>query len=287
MGVRLPIKLRTEEAMVRDAMRMLGGSVLIYVVMAACSAQEAPRRGERTAGSGGSAGASSQAGSGGVGGAGMVADAAGGNGGAVGIPDATAGAGGAGGVDRPDVAIGGADAGRGDERPGALDALLEPVRDADAQTTSGTRIKAKWLVTADGARQPNGWYDSMRKEDCGFSPASDGKTRCLPVSSPYHTVVFSDGACTQPIGRSLSPVVDGGCPAPTAKYALHVDYSSCPTVASYRLFSVGSAAAAPSAAYDRSTGPCAVTTVPAGYAWFALTEVAPAEFVEGVVQTDP
>jgi hypothetical protein len=273
--------------MVRDAMRMLGGSVVIYVVMAACSAQEAPRRGDPTAGSGGSAGASSQGGSGGVGGSGMVADAAGGNGGAFGIPDATAGAGGAGGIDRPDVAEDLSDARAGDERPGVIDALLDPVRDADAQTTSGTRIKAKWLVTADGARQPNGWYDSMRKEDCFFSAAGDGKMRCIAgIGGGAASILFTDAGCSLPMAAVPAPT-DAGCQGAVAQYGVFYQVAGCPAVAQYRVFSVGAMAATPSAAFQKSGVTCSSVGSPASYRWYAVTEIAPTEFVEGVVQTDP
>ena len=216
----------------------------------------------------------------------MIADASGGQGGAGMVPDATAGAGGAGGIDQPDVGVGGADSGRAG---GMLDALLDPVRDADAQTTSGTRIKAKWLVTADGARQPNGWYDSMRKEDCLFTAAGDGKTRCIPLFGAGATIYFTDAACSQPLA-ALSLPTDAGCQASAIpKYGWFPDYScsAAGSVGLYRTFSVGSAVATPSTAFQKSVTNCTAISSTALYRWYTATEVAPTEFAEGVVQIDP
>jgi hypothetical protein len=207
---------------------MLGGSIAIYVVMAACSAPDLPK--------GGSAGASGRPG--GQGGSGPLADAGDQGGSGIG-PDAAAGAGGSGGVDRPDVVVV-VDGSLGDERSGIIDALLDPVRDEDAQTTSGTRIKAKWLVTADGARQANGWYDSTRKDDCFFGTAADGKMRCLAgFGGGGATILFKDAACSQAIAAVPIPP-DAGCPpnAPASRYGLLFQTLLCPAVTQYRIFSV-------------------------------------------------
>src|SRR5262249_36764419 len=47
-----------------------------------------------------------------------------------------------------------------------------------AAAVSGSRLRAKYLTTADGARQFVGWYDSQRKEDCSFDVAEDGQMHC-------------------------------------------------------------------------------------------------------------
>lgn len=66
---------------------------------------------------------------------------------------------------------------------------------------SGDRIKLKFLESTDGARLVTGMHDLDRGEDCAFSVASDGQTRCLPKS--YGTALqekgyFADAACTTP-----------------------------------------------------------------------------------------
>jgi len=74
----------------------------------------------------------------------------------------------------------------GAEGPDVADAGGLPGPDATTGKTtrdlyqSGTRLKARMLVTADGAKAFNGWRDTVRNENCFFGDATDGKTRCLP-----------------------------------------------------------------------------------------------------------
>ena len=85
----------------------------------------------------------------------------------------------------------------GSDGSGIMDALTDPVREADAEPSSGTRLKAEYIESVDGARQyvliteapppyanvpvtQSVWFDSMRNEDCVFRLAADGKLRCLP-----------------------------------------------------------------------------------------------------------
>lgn len=49
---------------------------------------------------------------------------------------------------------------------------------AEAQAQSGTRLRARWMVGADGSRQFVGWWDSVRSEECAFTLASS--MRCTP-----------------------------------------------------------------------------------------------------------
>lgn len=137
-----------------EVLRALVSGGLIYVVMAACSA--------------------SSDGGGPVAGTGQDAGQLDGATGADGSGD---GAGGA-----PD-AMGDALA-DGSKDSSILDALTDPVPDALADvTTSGSRLKAKWIVGADGSKQFRNWYDSQLGHDCYFNPASDGQTRCLPYGN--------------------------------------------------------------------------------------------------------
>src|SRR5262245_38288793 len=43
-----------------------------------------------------------------------------------------------------------------------------------AFTLSGTRLRAKVMTSADGAREFIGWYDNVRAEPCSFELAADG-----------------------------------------------------------------------------------------------------------------
>jgi hypothetical protein len=90
-----------------------------------------------------------------------------------------------------------------------LDAVVNPVPTVRAQE-SGTRLKAKRLVTADGASSFVGWYDSQRNEDCGFGPAPDGATRCLPQT--YVTAfLYADSGCSEPIYGINTEQLQDGC----------------------------------------------------------------------------
>ena len=60
---------------------------------------------------------------------------------------------------------------------------------------SGSRIRARTLETAGGAKQFNGWYDLQFSANCVFTLASDGKTRCLPGTYWIGADYFSDPSC--------------------------------------------------------------------------------------------
>lgn len=76
-------------------------------------------------------------------------------------------------------------------------------------STSGSRLKARWLVADDGARHFQGWHDSERDADCAFQTAEDGKLRCLPLSAAMNTSWYGDASCTKPIAYTSK-----GCEAP-------------------------------------------------------------------------
>jgi hypothetical protein len=102
--------------------------------------------------------------------------------------------------------------------------LVDLVRDAMGPkkveaSESGTRLKAKRYVGADGSKQFVNWFDSARNEDCYFSSASDGKTRCLPTGA-YALSYFSDATCTTRLAYQ-----GVGCAAP--KYAIVPPNPTC------------------------------------------------------------
>ena len=76
-------------------------------------------------------------------------------------------------------------------------------------STSGSRLKARWLAADDGARHFQGWHDTERDADCAFQTAEDGKPRCLPFSASMNTSWYADASCTRPIAYTSK-----GCDAP-------------------------------------------------------------------------
>ena len=128
---------------------------------------------------------------------------------------------------------------------GLMDVLTDPVPEADANPTTGSRLKAKFLLGDDGSKEyvqtglniPQAapvvhtvFRDTQRQEDCIYRPAADGKTRCVP--SGYDTQAwptFADAACTQQIGW-FSQITGGpSCSFTPPKYVLTVDPNSfCP-----------------------------------------------------------
>ena len=65
---------------------------------------------------------------------------------------------------------------------------------------SGSRLKARYASTPDGARIFLGWRDSELGFDCEFQTAEDGKQRSLPREGH---VWFSDDECTELISSNV------------------------------------------------------------------------------------
>ncbi|HVJ17450.1 MAG TPA: hypothetical protein VM686_18615 [Polyangiaceae bacterium] len=86
---------------------------------------------------------------------------------------------------------------------------------------SGTRIRGRFGVTAEGDRSWQGWYDSERQEECSFDWAGDTQ-RCMPTAiSAYQ---YMDAACSQLVAQQ---VVEEGCAAPA--YLSTSQYANCMT----------------------------------------------------------
>lgn len=238
----------------RQALKFVGGSVAVYVVMAACS-MDPPKRyvdrgtgGTRMTASNG--GTSSREPNGGE-----PAD-----GGMMGMAGERMGAdprgGGAGSDQEP------RDAGVMDA---IADAMTDPVPDAAADpNTSGDRLRARYLVATDGARQFMGWRDTERDEDCAFTKTADSETRCIPSSTLYASGYFSDSDCTQPYFSLYAPA--GACSGATApKYGY---LASCSGVQLFRL-----TPASPDEVFvGTATTTCTRTMPPDGYAFFTGAE---------------
>jgi hypothetical protein len=165
----------------RNAIHFLGGSVTVYALMAACSAGSKGKPGDHAVSTAGAANHGIAMASGGV-------DASG---------DPTAGS----------SAV--ATSGMG----GIIGEMMDPVPDAEAE--SGSRLKAKYYVGADGSKQfAFIWRDTERNEDCSFQRAEDGSLRCLPPAGAAPSY-FADAACTQPV--TLTVKQPGACGAPPAQ----------------------------------------------------------------------
>src|SRR5687767_15002253 len=67
--------------------------------------------------------------------------------------------------------------------------------------TSGRRLRARVIAGPGAEPLLQAIFDSERRQDCGFLPASDGQLRCLPVvPEPFQdTGQFSDPECRFPI----------------------------------------------------------------------------------------
>jgi len=64
---------------------------------------------------------------------------------------------------------------------------------------SGSRIRARFAETPDGAKQFFGWYDNQIGADCAFVQTADGQYRCIP--RPFSTQIITP---TPPVRRRCS-----------------------------------------------------------------------------------
>lgn len=225
----------------------LGSGLVVYVMVVACSSGGGGSGSHAGGGAGGAAGVATGGGSGGTTGGGTT--------GAGGLLDAA-----------EDI----------------IDALTDPVPDAMANE-SGTRLRARRLVGADGSKQWVGWHDNKLNVDCGYARAADGLQHCMPAGSPGLTVYFTDASCTQPIG------VSNPSPPCALKYGAVTRYGkdTCevPTLTT-ELYAVGAAVATPSTVYSLQGTACISGGASPNLKYYALTAVSPSEFVLGTEQVD-
>jgi hypothetical protein len=277
--------------------KTLASGMAVYVIMAACSAQEPTnRRTDMT--SGGSAGLAGGAETGGLGGAGGVGP--GGSGGTTGSMDGAAGTtmiadasmppgtGGTSGSGGDATGVDGSGGTRADSS--LLDRIVNPVPDADAQTTSGSRLKARYITTADGAKQFYGWRDIQRNEDCSFMTAGDGQNRCLPYwATPAPATVgvyWADAACSQPLAY-VAKSTGGSCGATSVPiFGVKGDTSICPM--GYRFYGIGAKSTATTIYSGTATACTGSTTPTTSYDFYTVNaEIPPTAFVAGSFVTDP
>jgi hypothetical protein len=167
-----------------------------------------------------------------------------------------------------------------------VDALTDPVSSASAQTmTSGSRLKAKWYVGADGSKQFLGWHDSQLNTDCDFEVASDGATRCIPAypTGALVATYFADTACSQALAYSYH-----GCTGPTFASQSAAASASCALTPATHIYPIS---AYSGTVYEGSSASCSAVTSAAilgAYTFYSIgSEVSPSQFVQATIQTDP
>jgi len=72
-------------------------------------------------------------------------------------------------------------------------------------TKAGSRLRPTYTLGVDGSKtvNPGVMFDTERGESCAFGWAEDGKRRCLPQRTAYHSGVFADGDCTVRVAHAL------------------------------------------------------------------------------------
>ncbi len=159
--------------------------------------------------------------------------------------------------------------------------MMNPVDDAEAKP--GSRLKERRYVGEDGSEEFAGFYDSMRKEDCGFSVATDGKYRCMPTRA-MGLSIFADAQCSVPVGYVSDPPCGG---FPVGWYFIKYDTSD-PCQYKSIVYSVGAELPAGTPIWGGSPMPCFSTQVsPSAKLWQVGPVVPPASFVAATIVTEP
>ncbi len=114
---------------------------------------------------------------------------------------------------------------------------------------SGSRIRARFGETPDGAKQFIGWYDSQLSINCLFAETSEGIFRCVPAPLLY-AALYADAACASPLFMVAS---DCGT---VADWGMSTDECGRP----HRIFRRGTIYT-DTVAYARSNGTCTQTSL--------------------------
>lgn len=140
--------------------------------------------------------------------------------------------------------------------------------------SSGSRIKGRFLVTAEGDRAWEGWHDVELGIDCAVQgPFADGSYRCLPRTARYAYAFYADENCSDAIYD-----VSDGCMLETLVIA---DTTGCnPTT--YRHLEIGELFTPEGMIYERSTdGSCRATSPRAGAEYhYPGAEIPSTQFAE-------
>ncbi len=147
---------------------------------------------------------------------------------------------------------------------------------ASSQMVGTGRLRQVYLV-ADGATQSDHIYDTLHQVRCRFTPAADGKMRCLPISASA-LIYYTDATCTQTVA-----FLD--CPDSAGTHYLKYntdDVTGCGSVAHVHR-TLGEMSPSPSKVYRVVDGDCnEYSSLPGGTAVKLSAELAPGDFVEGV-----
>ncbi|APR86455.1 Hypothetical protein A7982_11804 [Minicystis rosea] len=164
---------------------------------------------------------------------------------------------------------------------GIGDALTDPVGSAHAEPTPGSRLKPKYRVGDDGAKEylAGLWFDSQRNEDCSFALAADGKTRCLPQGTEFR--YFADASCETPM-----VLLQNACSAP--KYAVSNTDAACGLDPSAIHVYAVDQPTTPAMIYGKSGGSCfAIGPSASEYLYYTVgAEVPASAFVAATVAHD-
>lgn len=136
-----------------------------------------------------------------------------------------------------------------------------PGKDGASASLSGSRIRARYLVGADGSKALVGYQDTERGEACAYQTMGGAETRCYPAAVAFSGFKFADAACSV-----RADTVD-----PSAAYRRSGGV----------LYEPGTAVL-DGWAQNADTGACEPWTPPAGPAWVAWSAIDPAEFVAAV-----
>lgn len=161
---------------------------------------------------------------------------------------------------------------KGDQGPAGVDG-------ADV-ALSGSRLKARWDVGADGSRAFAGWFDTQIGAECSYAMASDGKRRCLP-EAPAGFLQFTDDKCTY--GYLVLP--DSTCSVPA-----HVKDAKQSACGETHVYKVGAAVPPPPPlVYQHSGGgACIQGTAGQPGTYYELgPAVDPGTFAESMAEQDP
>jgi hypothetical protein len=243
----------------KETARLVGGSIAVYVIMAACSAASGPN-GFTPSGQAQGHGSSGGTSSGGTSSGSTPED---GSGGAIDDGSGT----------------GSAHDGMASGSSGILDAFTDPVPTASADSTqSGTRLKASYYVGSDGSKTFSTMHDNQLNVDCSFATASDGTIRCLPTGGASVGSYYADSGCSQALAYAYVPC--GSTPSYATQYL--GSSGRCNGYMSH-LFPVSGAFSG--TVYSGAPSSCVATTTP--YSVYSIgSELAPSTFVQATVQTD-
>jgi hypothetical protein len=77
-------------------------------------------------------------------------------------------------------------------------AAAPPAQPSGWEPQSGSRLQARYLVSEEGTRVFQGWFDSARGELCRIGRGEGGRYYCFPESNP---AAFRDNRCREAVGE--------------------------------------------------------------------------------------